>query len=104
MTDLALTKLDVLDNFREIMICSGYHLPGDNDHLWHYWELDAEQLQVCVPVQIKLQGWQSQTSGMKRFDQLPAQAQAYVRKIEELVETPVRYVSVGPERDATIEI
>jgi adenylosuccinate synthase len=102
VTDLALTKLDVLDDLAEISICNGYHLPGEGDRLWRYWELDAEQLQVCMPVNIKMAGWKRSTSGMKRFEQLPSQAQDYVRKIEELTDTPVRYVSVGPERDATI--
>ncbi len=102
VTDLALTKLDVLDDLAEISICNGYHLPGEGDRLWRYWELDAEQLQLCMPVSIKMAGWKRSTSGMKRFEQLPSQAQAYIRKIEELTDTSVRYVSVGPERDATI--
>ena len=53
---------------------------------------------------IELEGWQQSTQKVRQFSALPSQAQAYVHKIEELTGTPVRYVSVGPEREATIEI
>ncbi|MFM8321088.1 MAG: adenylosuccinate synthase [Chloroflexota bacterium] len=100
-TELALTKLDVLDGFERIRICTGYRL---DERPLHYWEMDAPQLQRCQPVYIEVDGWMAPTRDVRRFADLPALAQAYVRKVEELTETPVRWVSVGPERDATIEI
>lgn len=104
VTGLALTKLDVLDEFPTIQICTGYHLPGEGDRLWHYWELDAEKLGKCTPVYIEMPGWQRSTAAMRHFDELPIQAKAYVRKIEELVSVPLSYISVGPERDSTIRV
>jgi adenylosuccinate synthase len=102
VTGLALTKLDVLDGLPEIQICTGYHRQGYGDRLWHYWEVDAHHLEECKPVYITLEGWLRPTHQVRRFADLPPQAQAYVRKVEELVGVPVQFVSVGPERDATI--
>lgn len=104
VTALALTKLDVLDELPRLKICTGYRLEGEGDRLWHYWELDAEQLAQCQPVYLELDGWRQPTSGVRDFAGLPAGAQSYVRKVEELVGVPVRYVSVGPEREATIAV
>ncbi len=103
-SELALTKLDVLDGLPEVRICTGYHRDGYGNRLWHYWEVDAHHLEACRPVYITLEGWMQPTSKVRRFGDLPARAQAYVRKVEELVGVPVRYVSVGPEREATIEV
>jgi adenylosuccinate synthase len=103
-TELALTKLDVLDSLERVKICVGYQRPGIANRLWHYWELDAHRLGECEPVYIELPGWQRPTHAARNFADLPPEAQAYVRKIEELVDVPVRYVSVGPQRNATIRV
>jgi adenylosuccinate synthase len=99
-TSLALTKLDVLDKLARIKICTGYRLNGEEER--RYWELDAYGLAKCEPVYLEIEGWLKPTHAARRFNDLPAQAQAYVRKVEELVGTPVGYVGVGPEREATI--
>lgn len=104
VTDLALTKLDVLDTLEAIWICVGYRRPQTGERLWHYWELDAHRLAEVEPVYIEVEGWAKSTKAARAFGELPPQAQAYVHKVEELVGTPVRYVSVGPEREATIHI
>jgi len=103
-SELALTKLDVLDEFPDLKICTGYRLPETGERLWHYWELDAHRLVACQPVYIDMAGWQQSTKAARSFAALPPQAQTYVHKIEQLTGTPVRYVSVGPEREATIEV
>ena len=103
-TELALTKLDVLDELPSIKICTGYRCPTTGDRLWHYWELDAHRLEDCQPVYLRWQAGSSPPSKCASSAALPARAQAYVRKVEELVGVPVRYVSVGPEREATIEV
>ncbi|OGO34032.1 MAG: adenylosuccinate synthase [Chloroflexi bacterium RBG_16_57_11] len=103
-TDLALTKLDVLDSLENVKICVGYLRPDTGDRLWHYWELDAHHLEECQPVYIEIPGWQQHSHEVRNFAGLPVKAQAYVRKVEELVGVPVRYVSVGPQREATIEV
>jgi adenylosuccinate synthase len=102
VTELALTKLDVLDTFPTVKICTGYHRATTGERLWHYWELDAHRLEECNPVYIEMEGWNKPTKSARSFEALPAQAQAYAHKIEELVGAQVHYVSVGPEREATI--
>jgi adenylosuccinate synthase len=103
-TDIALTKLDVLDTLPKIKICVGYHADGQKGELAHYWEGDARWLEGCKPDYIELNGWMQSTKDIRQFSQLPSQAQAYVHCIEELVETPISIVSVGPERNATIVV
>jgi adenylosuccinate synthase len=103
-TRLALTKLDVLDGLETVKICVGYRHPQNSDRLWRYWEVDAHGLEACQPIYIEMPGWLRPTTGVRDFAALPSEAQAYVRKVEELVGVPVGYVSVGPQREATIQI
>jgi adenylosuccinate synthase len=104
VTELALTKIDVLDSLPTVKICTGYHHPSSGDQLRHYWEGDAHWLEDCQPLYIELPGWKQPTTQARRFAELPPQAQAYVHQIEELVGVAVRWVSVGPGRDETIVI
>jgi adenylosuccinate synthase len=101
-TELALTKLDVLDTLPVVKICTGYRRTGSGEGLFHYWEGDADWLAGCEPVYLEMEGWQQSTKQVRDFAALPPKAQAYVKKIEKLVRTPVRWVSVGPGRDETI--
>ncbi len=103
-TEIALTKLDVLDTLPKIKIGVGYHPRENMGRLAHYWEGDAHWLEECEAEYIEMDGWMQSTKDVRRFEQLPSLAQAYVHRIEELVETPVKIVSVGPERNATIHI
>ena len=101
-TEIALTKLDVLDSLPKVKIGVGYHPHGQKGSLAHYWEGDARWLEGYEPEYIEMDGWMQSTKHVRQFEELPAQAQAYVHRIEELVETPISIVSVGPERNATI--
>ena len=103
-TDIALTKLDVLDTLPKIKICVGYHPRGQKGELAHYWEGDARWLEGYEPEYIELDGWMHSTKEVRKFEQLPKQARDYVQRIEQLVETPISFVSVGPERNSTILI
>jgi adenylosuccinate synthase len=103
-TEIALTKLDVLDKLAKIRICVGYRAKGKASELAHYWEGDARWLEGYEPEYIELDGWRQSTKAIRQFDKLPLQAQAYVHRIEELVQAPVSIVSVGPERSATIRV
>jgi len=103
-TEIALTKLDVLDTLPKIKIGVGYHPRGEKGDLAHYWEGDARWLEGYEPEYIEMDGWLQPTRDVRQFRELPPQAQAYVHRIEELVETPVSIVSVGPERHATIMV
>jgi adenylosuccinate synthase len=103
-TEIALTKLDVLDSLPKIMIGVGYHQSGQKGALAHYWDGDARWLERYEPEYIEMDGWMQSTKDIRQFADLPRQAQAYIHRIEELVKTPVSIVSVGPERNSTIRI
>jgi adenylosuccinate synthase len=96
---LALTKLDILDGFDEIKVCTGYRLDGrEYDYL-----PAAERAQARVePVYETIDGWKEPTARARSWAQLPAQAIKYVRRIEELVGCPVALLSTSPEREDTI--
>jgi len=96
---IALTKLDVLDEIEEIKIAVGYTRAGEPLNEMPY---GANVLAQCEPVYETVRGWKTTTSGITSFDALPAAAQAYVRRIEELVGAPVAMISTGPERSETI--
>ncbi|NJC35128.1 adenylosuccinate synthase [Sphingomonas jejuensis] len=99
ITGIALTKLDVLDGFETIRICTGYRL-GDR-MLNHFPAHAADQARV-EPVWEDFAGWSESTAGAQSWAQLPAQAIKYVRRIEELIGCPVALVSTAPERESTI--
>ena len=96
---LALTKLDVLDGFEEIRICTGYTLDGAP--VRHLPAAPGAQSRI-QPVFETLEGWQQTTRGARSWGALPAQAIKYVRRVEELIEAPVTLLSTSPERDDTI--
>ena len=99
ISGIALTKLDVLDGFAELKVCVGYRLDGEIlDHL-----PAATALQARVePVYETMDGWSESTHGARSWAELPAQAVKYVRRIEELIESPVALLSTSPERDDII--
>jgi len=101
-TELALTKLDVLDFMPMIKICIGYHHPESGDRLRAYWEGDAAWLSQIQPVYLEMEGWMQSTTAVRQFGDLPARAQAYVHKAAELTGTKISFVSVGPERESII--
>ena len=99
ITGIALTKIDVLDGFDEVRICTGYSLRGET--LDYYPAHAADQADV-VPIYETMPGWQETTAGARSWADLPAQAIKYIRRIEELIRCPVALVSTSPERDDTI--
>lgn len=103
VSEIALTKLDVLDKFARIKICVGYERSAGAGPA-HYWEGDAHWLDSCQPVYMEMEGWQQSTRSLSDFAALPPQARAYVRKIEELVSVPIGYVATGPGRDEIIRL
>ncbi|RDW13532.1 adenylosuccinate synthase [Paracoccus thiocyanatus] len=96
---IALTKLDVLDGFQTLKICTGYQVDGQHyDHLPTAASLQAR----AKPVYEEMAGWQESTQGARSWADLPANAIKYVRRIEELIQCPVALLSTSPERDDTI--
>lgn len=103
VTGIALTKLDVLDGFDTVKICTGYELDGPNGKkVIDYLPSSAIEQAQCVPVYEEMEGWSESTEGARRWADLPAQAVKYIRRVEELIECPVASVSTSPERDDTI--
>ena len=96
---IALTKLDVLDGFDEIKICTGYRLDGA---AIDYLPSNAAEQARIEPVYESLQGWSDTSFGARSWADLPAEAVRYVRYIEELIGAPVTLLSTSPERDDTI--
>ncbi|WOK35516.1 adenylosuccinate synthase [Sphingomonas sp. C3-2] len=99
VTGIALTKLDVLDGFETVKICTGYMLRGEK--IDHYPAHAADQAAV-EPIYEEIEGWSESTAGARSWAQLPAQAIKYIRRVEELIQCPVALVSTSPEREDTI--
>jgi len=99
VTGIALTKLDVLDGFETLKICTGYMLDGQR---LDYLPIASEQQARLVPIYEEMPGWQGSSAGARSWADLPAEAVKYVRRIEELIQCPVALVSTSPERDDTI--
>jgi adenylosuccinate synthase len=99
VTSAALTRLDVLDNFPSMEMCVAYEVDGAQTDTF---PTTTPRLERAKPVFEEMPGWQQPTSGVRRFGNLPAAAQAYVERIEGLLCCPIEYVSVGPEREQVI--
>ena len=98
---IALTKLDVLDGFAQIKVCTGYRLDGQ---MLDYLPADATQQARLEPVYETLDGWSETTAGARSWAQLPANAIKYVRRVEELIGASVALLSTSPDRDDTIMV
>jgi adenylosuccinate synthase len=96
---IALTKLDVLDGFDEIKICTGYKLGGKTVD---YLPASLKDQEAVKPVYETLDGWKATTRGVRSSKDLPANAIKYIRRIEELIGCPAALVSTSPERDDVI--
>ena len=99
LTDVAVTKLDVLDTLDRIAICTGYEYEGD---LHTEFPGDVATLDKIAPRYEWLEGWQRSTADARRLEDLPTEARRYLDRMQELIETPVTYVSVGTRRDQII--
>ncbi|KGJ07660.1 adenylosuccinate synthase [Paracoccus sphaerophysae] len=96
---IALTKLDVLDGFETLRICTGYTVDGQH---YDYLPTAAALQARAEPVYEEIEGWTESTEGARSWADLPAAAIKYVRRIEELIQCPVALLSTSPERDDTI--
>jgi adenylosuccinate synthase len=99
LTDIAVTKLDVLDTLDRIAICTGYEYDGD---LHTEFPGDISTVEQVVPRYEWVEGWQQSTGEARRMEDLPKAARAYVDRLQELIDSRVSYVSVGTRRDQII--
>ncbi len=101
VNSIALTKLDVLDTFKEIKICIGYQL---NNKIIKTVPETYTEMNKVKPVYEVLKGWQSSTQNCKKITDLPANAKKYIKQIEKLIECPISMISTSPEREDTIMV
>jgi adenylosuccinate synthase len=97
-TEVALTVLDALGYLDEIPLCVAYDVDGNTVHDFP----NPAHLDRATPLYETLPGWKCDISGSRTFEELPRNAQMYVLRIEELIGVPVKWVSVGPRREAMI--
>jgi adenylosuccinate synthase len=99
VSGLCITKLDVLDGFEEVNLCVGYKMDGKSVDLLPRGAADVAR---CEPVYETFGGWQESTIGITQWNRLPANAQAYLTRVQEVAGVPIDMVSTGPDRDETI--
>ncbi len=98
ITDLALTKLDVLDTFEKIKVCTGYMIEGE-----YYTNLPETRLQEkAKPIYAEFDGWMCDTTKCRKYEDLPQNAKVLIEELEKFLKTPITIISVGPERDQLI--
>ena len=98
-TETAITRLDVLDILPRLKICVGYKLDGQNID---YFPATSAALERCQPIYEELEGWQSPTSHIREYEQLPPKARQYVSRLEELISCSASLISVGASREQSI--
>ena len=101
LTAAVLTRLDVLDRFPAIKVCTAYRIDGRTVDTM---PASTTALARAEPVYEELPGWQQDTSGIRRFDELPPAARSYVHYIQDVLSTPICLVSIGPQREQAITI
>ena len=99
ISGLCITKLDVLDGLPTVQICTGYQY---KDQVISILPFGASMLSQCEPIYESMPGWSESTIGLKTFEALPTNAQAYLRRIESLLNVPIAMISTGPDREETI--
>ncbi len=100
-TSIAITKLDVLDIFSEIKICTGYTLNGKKVS---YFDLDTQALEKVTPLFKTVKGWSKPTKGITKFSELPKEAKAYIKELEKQTGIPVSFISTGQKRHEIIKV
>ena len=100
-TSIALTRLDIFDDFPTLKICTGYKLDGK---VIDYFPASVSALERCQPIYEEMPGWQSSTKDIRKYDALPAKARQYVERLSKITNCPISLICVGPERDQTIEV
>jgi adenylosuccinate synthase len=99
LTEIALTKLDILSGLQEIPVCVAYELDGQSTP---HFPASIEELARCRPVYTTLPGWQEDITGARSLTDLPQNAQNYIKFISENTKLPLSIISVGPKRNQTI--
>ena len=99
LSGLCITKLDVLDGLKELMLCTGYEMDGETIDIL---PMGADDIERCKPIYEVMPGWSQSTVGVTEYAKLPASAQRYLQRIEQVTGVPIDMVSTSPDRDHTI--
>lgn len=99
LSGLCITKLDVLDGLKELMLCTGYQLHGSTTDIL---PMGADEIALCKPIYEVMDGWTESTVGVTQYDRLPVNARLYLQRIEQVTGVPIHMVSTSPDRDHTI--
>ena len=98
-SEITMTKLDILDEFNEINVCTKYEVDGvQSNNLSSF----LNQLDKVKPIYTTMPGWKCSTIGMQSFDELPLNAQEYIHYLEKILNIPIKHISTGPKRDDII--
>jgi adenylosuccinate synthase len=101
VSGICVTKLDVMDGMEEIKICVGYIRDGKEYDILPF---GSDLVVNCEPIYETMPGWSESTAGLKNYDELPENAKKYLKRIEDIIETPIDIISTGPDRVETILI
>ncbi|MGL5353689.1 MAG: adenylosuccinate synthase [Clostridium sp.] len=101
LTSLVVTKIDTLANLEKIKVCVGYNFEGK---VIDYFPASLEDLAKCEPIYEEFDGWDDSIADARSYDEIPENAKIYLKRIEELTDTKISIVSVGPKRDQTIRV
>ncbi|MES2583917.1 MAG: adenylosuccinate synthase [Pseudomonadota bacterium] len=99
LSGLCITKLDVLDGLKELLLCTGYEMDGE---IIDILPMGADDIERCKPVYEVMEGWSDSTVGVTQYDKLPVAARLYLQRIEQVTGVPIHMVSTSPDRDHTI--
>jgi len=99
LSGLCITKLDVLDGLKELMLCIGYELHGATTDIL---PMGADEIALCKPIYEVMDGWSESTVGVTQYERLPVNARLYLQRIEQVTGVPIHMVSTSPDRDHTI--
>ena len=99
LSGLCITKLDVLDGLKELMLCTGYEVDGEKIDIL---PMGADEIERCKPIYEVMEGWSDSTVGVTQYDKLPVAARLYLQRIEQVTGVPIHMVSTSPDRDHTI--
>ena len=99
LSGLCITKLDVLDGLKELMLCTGYELDGETIDIL---PMGADDISRCKPIYEVMAGWTETTVGVTDLAKLPQAARRYLERIEQVTGVPIAMVSTSPDRDHTI--
>ncbi len=101
LTGLCITKLDVLDGLKELLLCTGYEMDGETIDIL---PMGADDIERCKPIYEVMEGWSQSTVGVTDYAKLPVAARLYLQRIEQVTGVPVDIISTSPDRDHTIKM